>query len=110
MSRWGLTYKGVEIVTPAEWNLIVDALNDLDTRVQGGQASFVGDGSTKIFQISHGLGTTPVSVMVGKGASGLPNISYWTADSTQITVEFETAPSSGATVKLWWLALKPPSV
>jgi len=109
MSWLGLTYKGVEIVTPEEWNLIIDALNDLHNRVKGGLASFTGDGTTKTFQITHEVGTTPVSVIVGKGASGLPDIDYWTADETHITVEFKNPPADGADIKLWWIALKPPA-
>jgi hypothetical protein len=109
MSWLGLTYKGVEILTPEEWNLVIDALNDLHNRVKGGLASFTGDGSTKTFQITHGVGTTPVSAIVGKGASDLPDLDYWTADETYITVTFKTAPANGATIKLFWLALKPPA-
>ena len=105
MSRWGLTYKGVEVLTPEEWNLVIDALNDLDKRVLGGLASFTGDGSTKTFQITHGVGATPTSVMVGKGAADLPDLDYWEADETHITVTFKTPPADGATIKLWWLAL-----
>jgi parallel beta-helix repeat protein len=32
MSHWGLTYKGVEIVTPEEWNKLIDALDELYER------------------------------------------------------------------------------
>ena len=88
---------------------MVDALNDLDTRVKGGLESFTGDGATKTFQIAHGLATTPVTVIVGKGASGLPDIDYWTADETHITVEFKEPPSSGSNILIWWIALKPPA-
>jgi hypothetical protein len=52
---------------------------------------------------------TPISVIVGKGAANLPDIDYWTVDETYITVTFKTAPSSGADVKIWWIALKPPA-
>jgi len=106
MSKWGLSYKGVEILTPEEWNLVVDALNDLDARINGGLASFTGDGSTITFQIPHGLEVSPKAVLVGKGASGLPDLDYHEADSTHIYVHFKTAPPSGASVKLWWVALK----
>ena len=106
MSRWGLTYKGVEILTPAEWNSVVDALNELDTKVKGGVASFTGDGATKVFQITHDTGATPTSVMVGKAAADLPDLDYWVADETTISVVFKEAPAEGATIKLWWLALK----
>jgi len=110
MSRWGLTYKGVEILTPEEWNKAVDALEELDSRtpveIKGGTASFTGDGTTTSFQIAHGLSTTPTACFIGKGASGLPDIDYWEADTTYITVHFKTAPASGVSIVLWWLALR----
>lgn len=105
MSRWGLSYKGVEILTPEEWNLVVDALNDLDKKVKGGLASFTGDGSAKSFQITHGVGVTPIAVVVGKGAPNLPDLDYWEADEAKITIWFKTAPAAGATIKLWWIAI-----
>jgi hypothetical protein len=95
-------------LTPEDWNTVIDALNDLHERVRGGLASFTGDGSTTAFQIAHGAGTTPVSAIVGKGAPNLPDIDYWTVDGTYITVYFKAAPASGAEVKIWWLALRPP--
>jgi hypothetical protein len=109
MSRWGLYYKGAEIVAPEEWNNLIDALNELDTRVVGGQALFTGDGSTTVFNIPHGLGETPLVAIVGKGATALPDIDYWTADSVNISVVFKTPPPSGADVRIWWIAVKMPS-
>ena len=106
MSRWGLTYKGVEIVSPEEWNILIDALEDLDKRIMCGQYETTGDGTSISFQIEHGLGQTPKSVFVGKGASDLPDIDYWTADDTYITVYFKSAPPSDVTIKLWWIAIK----
>jgi len=108
MSRWGLTYKGLEIVTPEDWNAIVDALNDLDERVKGGKVELTGDGTTTTFQFTHGLGTTPTTTIVGKASPNLPDIDYWTADETHITVTFKTPPPA-TTFQLWWIALKPPT-
>jgi hypothetical protein len=108
MSRWKLYYKGAEIVEPAEWNYLVDALNELDSRVVGGRASFTGDGSTTTFTITHGLGEAPLTVMVGKASSGIPDIDYFTADTTYIRVVFKSAPPS-VTFDLWWIAVKTPS-
>ena len=110
MSRWHLTHKTYEFLEPEEWNTVVDALNDLDKRCplefNGGQYSFTGDGSTKTFAIEHGLSATPTVALVGKGSAGLPDIDFWTADETHITVTFKTAPESGLSGKLWWLALR----
>jgi len=108
MSRWKLYYKGAEILEPAEWNYLVDALNELDSRVMGGKASLTGDGRTTTFTIAHGLGEIPLTVMVGKASSGIPDIDYFTADSTYITVVFKSPPPS-VTFYLWWIAVKTPS-
>lgn len=99
------------ILTPEEWNTVVDALNELDGRaplgIKGGLAVFDGDGATTQFTIPHGLGATPTTVLVGKGASGLPDIDYYEADADNITVTFKAPPSSGSqNVKIWWLAVK----
>ncbi|RKY29149.1 MAG: hypothetical protein DRP74_09205 [Candidatus Omnitrophota bacterium] len=109
MSKWGLAYKGGEILTPEERNKVVDALEELDSRtpteIKGGIVAFEGDGATTTFQIAHGLSTTPTTCFVGKGASGLPDIDYWEANPTYITVHFKSAPASGVSVTLWWLAI-----
>jgi hypothetical protein len=97
----------LERITTAWRNSIVDALNELEERLRGGQAVFTGDGSTSSFSIPHNLGTTPVAVVVGKGSPGLPDIDYWTADSTNIYVVFKTPPGSGVEVRVWWIAVKP---
>jgi hypothetical protein len=114
MSRWGLKHKGVEVVMPSEWNSVVDALQELDGRapseINGGIASFTGDGENITFDIAHGLSETPDVVLVGKGAGLLPDIEYWTADDVHIHVTFKVAPASGASVKIWWLALLLPPI
>jgi hypothetical protein len=106
MSWRGLRYKGRERLTSAEWNAVVDSLNDLATMVRGGLASFTGDGTTTTFGIPHGLGTTPTSVVVVKGVPNIPDIDYVYADSTTINVVFKSPPPSGSEVKVWWLAFK----
>ncbi|MEM1540609.1 MAG: hypothetical protein QXJ07_04420 [Candidatus Bathyarchaeia archaeon] len=109
MSRWGLTYKGVEILTPEEWNNMVAALNDLDSRAplqrNGGTIKFTGDGSRTTFNIPHGLGTEPQITLVGKASPNLPDIDYWTKDTENITVVFKQPPPSGD-FYLHWLALR----
>ena len=106
ISRWGLTYKGVEILTPEEWNTVIDALEDLDKRIKCGLYETTGDGTTNSFQIEHNLGETPTCVICGKASAGLPDIDYWFADETYITVVFKSAPDSGIDVKIYWIALK----
>jgi hypothetical protein len=68
---------------------------------------FTGDGVTSTFTISHNLGASPLTVVVGKGSPGLPDIDYWTADSTNIYVTFRSPPDSGVEVRVWWIAVKP---
>lgn len=111
MSRWGLRYKGTEILTPSEWNAVVDALEDLDTRIACGVASFSGDGTTTEFMIEHGMATTPSSVVCGKRLPGLPDIDYWDVDDLYITVVFKEPPPSGTNnVQIWWIAVVKPGV
>lgn len=111
MSKWGLTYKGVEVVSPAEWNAIVDALEELDKRSpvewNGGLAIFSGDGATTEFLIGHGLTNTPTIVLVQPASADAKDISHATADATYIHVFFSVAPPSGTdNVKIYWLALR----
>ena len=37
MSKWGLRHKGVEVLTPSEWNAVVDALDELHGTLTSGQ-------------------------------------------------------------------------
>jgi len=88
----------------------VDALEELDRRapvgLRAGKATFTGDGATTSFKIEHGLAATPTAALAGKGTSGIPDIDYWTADTTHITVVFKVAPPSGVSFDVWWLALR----
>lgn len=107
MSRWKLTYKGVEPLFTEEWNTVVDALEFLDKRIKCGQAVFSGDGAETTFNIEHGFTEKPTSAIVGKAVADLPDIDYWTIDETYISVTFKTAPPSGTdNVKIWWIAVK----
>ena len=111
MSKWGLSYKGVEVLSPSEWNAVVDALEELDKRSpsewNGGLAEFDGDGATTEFLIGHGLSAKPDIALVGAGSPDAKDIEYWTVDDTYIHVYFSVAPPSGtANVKIWWIALR----
>jgi hypothetical protein len=55
------------------------------------------------------LGATPTSVAVNKASPNLPDIDYITADEANITVVFKTPPAANTTIKLYWIALKPPT-
>lgn len=110
MSYWGLKYKKAEPLKISEWNTLVDALDELNTRTPkklvASYAIFSGDGTTTEFQIEHGLNGAPTCVICGKGAPDLPDIDYWTSDGTYITVVFKSPPSEGIdNVKIWYFAL-----
>jgi WD40 repeat protein len=60
-----------------------------------GQATFSGDGTTEQFTISHSLGTTPNSWMVHPTTDDGSTPSHTTADSSHLTVNFDTPPPSG---------------
>jgi parallel beta-helix repeat protein len=71
----------------------------------GGVATFSGDGSTKTFTIAHGLASTPTKVLVTAGSDAAKGDFYVTADATNITVTYATAPPSGTNnVVLNWYA------
>jgi hypothetical protein len=71
----------------------------------GGTATFSGNGSTKTFTIAHGLASTPTKVLVTAGSDAAKGDFYVTADATNITVTYATAPASGTNnVVLNWYA------
>jgi hypothetical protein len=70
-----------------------------------GTATFSGNGSQTQFTIPHGLAGTPRSYRVEAGSSDAKGDKYVTADDTNLTVTFATAPPSGANnVVLVWQA------
>jgi hypothetical protein len=71
----------------------------------GGTATFSGNGSTKTFTIAHGLASAPSKVLVTAGSDAAKGDFYATADATNITVTYGTAPPSGTNnVVLYWYA------
>ncbi|MFE3976612.1 MULTISPECIES: hypothetical protein [unclassified Peribacillus] len=72
---------------------------------ESGNVTYSGDGSTIIKTISHGLGSTPSywDVNVASLDAGNAEIRFVTADETNITVTFKTAPIAGTNnIKLTW--------
>jgi hypothetical protein len=64
-----------------------------------------GNGSLTSFTIPHGITGTPSFIFVGAGSSDAKNISYYTADATNITVNYDVAPPTGTNnLKLNWEA------
>jgi hypothetical protein len=71
-----------------------------------GKAQANGNGSTTVFNIAHGMGSTPTYAFVSVAQSGTttPSIARsYTVDSTNIVVTFASAPSSGTNnVVIYW--------
>jgi hypothetical protein len=81
-------------------------INDTQTPfTNGGTATFSGNGSNKVFTIAHGLASAPTKVLVTAGSDAAKGDFYVTADATNITVTYATAPASGTNnVVLNWYA------
>jgi hypothetical protein len=70
-----------------------------------GTATFSGNGSQTQFTIPHGLAGAPISWRVEAGSADAKGNKYVTADATNLTVTFATAPQSGTNnVVLVWQA------
>lgn len=63
--------------------------------VRFGNGTFDGDGVQKVFQIAHGLSSAPSSFKVSARTDDASGISHATADGTNITVTYDTAPPNG---------------
>jgi parallel beta-helix repeat protein len=70
-----------------------------------GTATFSGNGTQTQFTIAHGLAGTPKSYRVEAGSADAKGDKYVTADATNLTVTFATAPPTGTNnVVLVWSA------
>ena len=68
-----------------------------------GQAVFSGDGTKTQFSIQHGLESPPTSWQVFPGTDDASSFSHATADGSEITVYYDSAPPSGTNnVALNW--------
>lgn len=77
----------------------------VDTRESTGNETQSGNGSTTTFNIAHGLGTTPAYFNAVAKNAATAGIAYITADSTNIAVNYTTAPASGTDNLDWtWIA------
>jgi len=70
-----------------------------------GRATFSGTGAQTAFTIPHGLASAPSSQRVVAGSAAAAGLFYVTADATNLTVTFTTAPATGTNnVVLNWQA------
>ncbi|HYK46553.1 MAG TPA: hypothetical protein VEV83_15360, partial [Parafilimonas sp.] len=69
-----------------------------------GKATASGNGSTTVFNITHGLGSTPTYAFVDCSSHAIART--FTVSSTTIAVTFASAPSSGTNnVIIYWRVL-----
>ena len=60
-----------------------------------GTATFNGTGAQTAFTFAHGLAYTPTHVNLEAKTADASGVKYWSADTTNITVTFITAPPAG---------------
>jgi len=76
-----------------------------NTPLQSGTSTQSGTGSATTFTIAHNLGLIPTYFNVIAGNSATTGISYITADATNITVHYTSAPASGTNnLTFYWEA------
>lgn len=70
-----------------------------------GRAALNGTGSATSFTIPHGLGVAPRTVQVTPGSAAATGAHHVTADATNLTVTYDTAPATGTgNVVIDWTA------
>ena len=111
MSKWGLTYKGTEVLFPEDWNHVVDALQELDgrtpVRVGAGLGTWSGDGTTTTFVVTHNWGEMPTVAFVQPASADAVGDFYVTLDENTLKIVYKTAPPSGTdNVKLYYIIMK----
>jgi len=60
-----------------------------------GTATFSGTGAQTVFTIAHGCALVPTHVSLEAKTADASGVKYWSADGTNITVTFITAPPAG---------------
>lgn len=100
-----------EFASGNKWNSIYDNNGATGSKFSGwkgskkGTMTYGGDGVTTTKTIAHGLGVAPSTYYVQKASANIPAIDNVTADATNLTVTFVSAPPSGTTnVNLKWRA------
>jgi len=106
MSKWGLAYKGTEILTPEEWNAVVDALEELDKRaptaVRGGKAT-IPSGSTRV-AVTHGVGGEPTAISYIGTHPEVKSVWVENVTTTSFDLVVETAVTADRDV--YWIAIR----
>lgn len=86
------------------WITSIDEANNFDNE-NWGEVSFDGDGSSTTYSFSHGLNSKPTVWNVTPTSSDSSNLSYVNASSSEIFLNFESAPPSGTdNISVNWIA------
>lgn len=99
-NEWGTGWASTILDPPGTGTVVVTGI------FNGGTAVLSGTGSATAFTIAHGLGVTPSEMSVIPASAAAAAHPLWiSADATNITVTFTTAPASGSNnVSLAWTA------
>jgi hypothetical protein len=74
------------------------------TNERTGKAVASGNGTSTVFTIAHGLGQVPYNAMIDVASHNIGRT--WTADTTNITITFASAPPSGTNnLVIYWRAV-----
>jgi len=111
MSKWGVTYKGTEILFPEDWNNVADALNELDERtpirVSAGVGVWSGDGTTTTFVIAHNWGEVPTVAFTEANTPDASGVRHVELTENELRVVYENPPPAGTNnVVLFWIIMK----
>lgn len=91
---------GTAVPTICRNNVWTDISGNLRASEDSGVATISGDGATTAFTINHKMGAAPTHFAIQGAqntatATAIKNGWWWTATSSAITVNFQTAPASG---------------
>lgn len=96
--------KGIAAINADEF-IIKSQLDAVANVTKTGSNTQSGNGIATSFNIPHGLGTTPTYWNAVATSAPAGNISYVTADATNIIVFYSVAPSTGTNNLKWnWIA------
>jgi hypothetical protein len=74
--------------------------------IKGGTATGSGDGTTKVFNIAHGMSTTPVSAIVKPNSINAFGEFVTSIGATNVTITYQNAPPSGTSnLGYEWIAM-----
>jgi len=111
MSRWGLSFKGSEVLFPEDWNRVVEALEELDDRtpirMNAGTGVWSGDGLSNTFIVAHNWGEKPTVAFVQPASLDAVGNFYVELTENELKIIYKTPPPSGTdNIVLHYLIMK----